>query len=170
MTVHRSWSVWPSLRLLVGAAACSFVPGSLSAQSPAAQPAGSPVTVELRLDALFARVDAIHAGVGATVPLGNYVRAGMVGAAGLSRDGPSARIDVLARFHLDPFRESRWAPYAGGGLTTRFDRGQNAHTYLMLLAGIDGPAANGLGTSVEAALGGGGRVGIILRRTRTERR
>ena len=168
--LHRSLSVGSRLRLLVVAAAFASVPASLSAQSPAVQAGASPITVEVRLDALFARVDAIHAGVGATVPLGNYVRAGIVGATGLSGDGRSARIDVLARFHLDPFRESRWAPYAGGGLTTRFDRGRNAHTYLMLLAGIDGPAANGLGTSVEAALGGGGRVGIILRRTRRERR
>jgi len=165
-----SSSVRLRIRLSLGAAACALVPNCLSAQSPAVQPGASPITVEVRLDALFARVDAIHAGVGATVPLGNYVRAGIVGATGLSGDGHSARIDVLARFHLDPFRESRWAPYAGGGLTTRFDRGRNAHTYLMLLAGIDGPAANGLGTSVEAALGGGGRVGIILRRTRRERR
>lgn len=151
-------------------AAVALGPCALAAQSPAGERRPSPIAVEVRVDAIFARVDAVHAGVGATVPLGNYVRAGVITAAGFSSAGRSARIDVVARFHLDPFRESRWAPYGGGGVTTRYDQGQNAHTYLMLLAGVDGPAAPGLGISVEAALGGGGRLGIILRRTRSERR
>lgn len=158
--------------VLLGLAALAFRPSALEAQQapPAAERRPSPITFEARVDAIFARVDALHAGVGATIPLGNYVRAGVVTAAGFSREGRSARIDVIARFHLDPFRESRWAPYGGGGVTTRYDQGRNAHTYLMLLAGVDGPAAPGVGLAVEAALGGGGRLGIILRRTRPERR
>ncbi|MEO5579730.1 MAG: hypothetical protein ABIR58_03665 [Gemmatimonadaceae bacterium] len=142
----------------------------LAAQRPAATKRASPVSAELRLDAIFARVDAFHVGLGATLPAGNYVRAGIVVAGGFSRDGRSGRIDLVARFHVDPYRESRWAPYGGGGLTTRYDAGDDAHTYLMLLAGIDGPARGGLGISGEAALGGGGRIGIVLRRARAERR
>lgn len=157
-------------RLLLVATAFALAPRGLAAQRPAAQPRASSLAPELRFDAIFARVDAVHLGLGATLPVGNYVCTGIVTAAGFSRDGLSGRIDLVARFHLDPFRESRWAPYGGGGLTTRFDTGENAHTYLMLLAGIDGPVTRGFGVSVEAALGGGGRLGIILRRARAERR
>lgn len=168
MAAHRRST--RSCRPLLLAAALAVFPGCLAAQSGGSASRGSPVAPEVRVDGIFARVDAIHIGVGATIPLGNYVRAGFVAGSGLSVDGRSSRIDFIARFHLDPFRESRWAPYAGGGLTTRFDQGANAHTYLMLLAGADGPAQNGMAFSVEAALGGGGRVGIILRRARKERR
>ena len=130
-----------------------------------------PITPEIRLDAIFASINAIHLGAGATVAAGNYVSAGIVAGAGVSTDGRrSGRLDVIARFQLDPFRESRWAPYAGGGLTTRFDQRENAHTYLMIMLGIDGPVARGAAMAIEGALGGGGRVGIILRRARAARR
>jgi len=151
--------------------AVAFVFGThgLAAQQPSRPPA-SKFDPELRIDGIFSRLDAIHAGAGATFPLGTYVRTGVVAATGFSRDGRSSRIDLMLRFHLDPFRESRWAPYGGGGLTTRFDQGEGAHTYLMLLAGVDGPVRGRSAISLEAALGGGGRIGIILRRARAERR
>ncbi len=140
-----------------------LVPGATRAQSS--------ITPEIRLDAILSRTSAVHLGAGATLAAGNYVSAGIVAGAGFSTDGRrSGRLDVLARFHLDPFRESRWAPYAGGGLTTRLDQGENAHTYLMLLLGIDGPVTRNMALSIEGALGGGGRVGIILRRARAARR
>lgn len=127
-------------------------------------------TVEGRIDGIFAGPPAIHAGVGITQPLGTYVRAGIVGAIGESSDGVSGRGDVFARFHLDPFRQHRWAPYAGGGLTARFDADRRTRYYLLILAGVDGPAANGIATSIEAGLGGGGRIGVTIRRATAERR
>ena len=125
---------------------------------------------EGRIDAIVSRVSAVHGGFGVTTSLGTYLRSGVVGAAGLSRDGLSGRLDIVNRFHLDPFRESKWAPYAGGGLTARFDDGHRARAFLLLLVGMDGPVRNGLTTSIEAGLGGGGRLGVIVRRTRAERR
>jgi hypothetical protein len=88
---------------------------------------------------------------------------------GASRDGLSGRIDLLNRFHLDPFRESRWAPYAGGGLSGRFDNGRE-RVYLLLIVGVDGPVSRGLTTSFEGGLGGGGRLGVTIRRAAAERR
>jgi hypothetical protein len=44
------------------------------------------------------------------------------------------------------------------------EHGQRTKAYLLVFAGIDGPIRNGLTTSIEAGLGGGGRIGIILRR------
>jgi hypothetical protein len=98
------------------------------------------------------------------------VRIGMDGALGFSRHGLSGRVDGLARFHFDPFRQSRWAPYGGGGVSGRFDKGEKARAYLLVFLGIDGPVSGSVSPSFELGLGGGARVGIILRQARKERR
>lgn len=140
-------------------AAGAVIAGSAEAQGAA---------LEGRVDALVARTSAVHAGAGVTFHTGTYLRSGIVAGVGTGDDGPSGRIDIVNRFHLDPFRESRWAPYAGGGVSGRFggDRG----VYLLLLIGVDGPVSRGLTTSVEAGLGGGGRIGVTVRRAAAERR
>ena len=126
-------------------------------------------TPELRADAIFGDPAVAHAGAGVTFALGTYLRSGLVGGLGASRDGISGRVDLVNRFHLDPFRESRWGPYAGGGLSVRFDDNVRNRTYLLLLLGVDGPAKRGLTTSFEAGFGGGARIGLAIRRA-AERR
>lgn len=126
--------------------------------------------VEGRVDAITSNPSAIHLGAGFTVPLGTYVRSGMDAAIGASEHGLSGRIDFVNRFQLDPFRQHKWAPYAGGGLTARFDDNRSNRAYLLVFAGVDGPASHGFGISFEAGLGGGGRIGIIARHTTAERR
>jgi hypothetical protein len=126
--------------------------------------------LEARVDALITNPTAVHAGAGFTIPMGTYVRSGIDAALGASNHGISGRIDIVNRFHLDPFREHKWAPYAGGGLTARFDDNRSNRYYLLVFLGVDGPVRKGFGTSVEAGLGGGGRIGIIIRPARAERR
>ncbi len=125
---------------------------------------------EARADAIVARVSSVQAGLGLTMVMGIYVRSGVVVAAGASRHGVSGRIDAFTRFHFDPFRESRWGPYAGGGLSTRFDRDEKTRAYLLVLMGLDGPVSGGMTPSLELGLGGGARLGVILRRAAAERR
>jgi hypothetical protein len=125
---------------------------------------------EVRLDGIIARVGAVQLGVGATSMAGTYVRIGGDAALGLSSRGLSGRIDGLARFHFDPFRQSRWAPYGGGGISGRFDKGEKARAYLLVFLGIDGPITGSVTPSFELGLGGGGRAGVILRQARKERR
>jgi len=140
-------------------------------QGPAALDNAKPnVDAEVRLDGIIARVSAVQLGVGATTVAGNYVRIGMDGGLGFSRHGLSGRIDGFARFHFDPFRQSRWAPYGGGGVSGRFDKGERARAYLLIFLGIDGPVSGSVTPSFELGLGGGGRVGVILRQARKERR
>ena len=127
-------------------------------------------SVEGRADAIIASFIAVHLGIGVTAPVGTYLRSGLVAGVGASDEGISGRIDFLNRFHLDPFRESRWAPYAGGGVSMRFDDNRRDRLYLLLLVGVDGPVSRGLATSFEAGLGGGGRIGVIIRRGRAGRR
>lgn len=128
------------------------------------------VDAEFRVDAIVARVSAVQAGIGVTAVTGTYLRSGVVGAVGLSRHGLSGRIDAVARFHFDPFRQSRWAPYGGGGISGRFDRDEGAHAYLLVLLGLDGPLRHGMSPSFEVGLGGGARVGVIFRQATGERR
>ena len=125
---------------------------------------------ETRLDAIFARTSAVEAAYGVTVPAGIYMRSGLVAGIGAGRHGVEGRTDFVVRFSLDPFRQSSWAPYAGAGLSGRYrsklDGG--SHAYLLVFLGTEGPLplgkAPGWVPALEVGLGGGARVGLILRR------
>ena len=141
-----------------------------AAAQPRAREPAPKVAVEGRADVIVSKFTAAHAGIGFTVKTGTYLRSGFDAGLGASSDGISGRVDFVNRFHLDPFRQFKWAPYAGGGLTARFDDNRRRRVYLLLFLGVDGPARHGLGTSIEAGLGGGGRIGLIIRRAAAERR
>ena len=136
----------------------------------AAQMVTQALQSEVRVDGIFARSSGVEAGYGFSVPAGIYVRTGLVGGVGTGRHGVESRADFISRFSLDPFRQSRWAPYAGAGLSGRFrstlDGGAKA--YLLIFLGVEGPLPNGQVAgwvpAVELGLGGGARVGLILRR------
>lgn len=131
---------------------------------------------EGRLDVIAAHTTAVQAGYGLSVLAGTYVRTGLVVGAGAGRNGFDARTDLITRFSFDPFRQSRWAPYAGGGVSGRFrptaDGGTNA--YLLVFLGLEGPLPRGQSSGIvpafELGLGGGARFGVILRRGITARR
>ena len=135
-----------------------------------------PVQTEYRLDALVARTTGVEAGAGISIPAGVYMRTGLVAGAGAGRHGVEGRTDLVARFSLDPFRQSRWAPYAGGGISGRYrteaDGGSRA--YLMIYLGLEGALpvgrTSGIVPAFEVGLGGGARVAIILRRGINARR
>lgn len=146
------------------------LPAAVRAPAPALPAKPSILDPEFRIDGIIARVSAVQAGVGVTMVAGTYVRSGIVGWLGFSRDGLSGRIDGFARFHFDPFRQSQWAPYAGAGISGRFDRIAGARAYLLLFLGIDGPIRHRMTPSAELGLGGGARIGVIIRRATGERR
>jgi len=125
---------------------------------------------EARVDAIFARTSAVEVGYGVSIPAGIYVRAGLNAGVGAGRHGIESRADFISRFSLDPFRQSRWSPYGGAGLSGRFrslaDGGAKA--YLLVFLGVEGPLPDGKMSgwvpAVEVGLGGGARVGLIVRR------
>lgn len=131
---------------------------------------------EGRIDAIFARSGGVDAAYGFTVPAGIYVRSGLVAGIGAGRHGLEGRTDLISRFSFDPFRQSRWAPYGGAGLSGRYrsklDGGSRA--YLLVFLGVEGPLPlgerSGWVPAVEVGLGGGARVGLILRRGINARR
>jgi hypothetical protein len=148
----------------------ALAPPALPAQEYVFSP---PVQWEARADALFGSLATAQLGVGVNVPAGTYVRLGAVVAAGgaqrAGRTVATGRMDLVTRYLLDPFREARWGPYASAGVSVRRD---DAHWrgYLLAVAGIEGPVHGGWRQAVEIGLGDGFRVGIVLRRARTNGR
>ena len=142
----------------------------------AAQTPEQAVQTEWRLDGLFARTSGVEGGLGVSVPTGIYVRNGIVGGVGVGSHGVEGRTDLVSRFSLDPFRQSRWSLYGGGGISGRYrttaDGG--AHAYLLILVGLEGPLplgrTSGWVPAFEVGLGGGARVGVIVRRGLNARR
>ena len=135
--------------------------------------AQSSVRPEARIDAIVAEEPALHAGLGVTIPVGTYVRAGIVGGLGLGENeagnsGTSGRTDLIARFNLDPFRDRRWAPYAVGGISARY--GGSSRTALLLAAGLEGPLRGRITPALELGFAGGVHIAAVLRRGMPRRR
>lgn len=127
-----------------------------------------PVAPELRLDALGGRPASVQGGVGVEVPAGYYARVGMIAGLGstFERDGASraaGRVDVLARFLLDPFRQSAWGFSAGGGVSLRADPGERVRPRLLVALDLEGRSRHGVTPALQLGLGGGVRGGVGLR-------
>ena len=135
-----------------------------------------PLQTEIRLDAIVARTSGVEAGVGLTVPAGIYVRSGLVAGIGAGRHGIEGRTDFVSRFSLDPFRQSRWAPYGGAGVSGRYrsELDGDSRAYLLDFLGVEGPLplghTSGVIPAFELGLGGGARFAVILRRGINARR
>ena len=148
---------------------------ALAGRVASAQQAPSPgVQPELRLDALVARDPAVQLGAGVGIAAGSYVRLSAmaaVGAARVRREGDaelvaSTRAEVVARYLFDPFRQFGRGAYAGGGLGVRRDGGGDWDELLLLVAGVEGRPRRGVAPAVEIGVGGGVRLGVVLRRAR----
>jgi hypothetical protein len=149
---------------LVAGCGCAVSAGAQVVRD--SQPA---VRTEARIDAIIARRTAVEAGIGAVVPAGIYVRmgadiAGGVIAGGAQPAGAAARADVFGRFLLDPLAEHRWGPYLTGGASYRADSRDHGRVYLLALVGVEGPRQGRVIPAIEAGLGGGFRIGFVLRR------
>lgn len=134
----------------------------------AAQPGrDAPVRAEARVDAIFARATLLHAGLGLGVRTGYNIRAHFVGAAGYAvKDGatePSARADATLRLLLDPFGENRSGLSVGGGLTLLHDGFDETRALGMIVVGLEGAPRAPVVWAVEVGLGGGARIGVVLR-------
>jgi hypothetical protein len=134
---------------------------------------------ELRADVIIGDRAAAHVGAGVQLPVGYYVRIGAVAAAGVligERAAPvgsgestgaraSGRVDLLARFLLDPFRQSRYGLSVGGGVSLRADQGDRARPVLLVAVDVEGRrSARGIAPALQVGLGGGVRIGVIVRR------
>jgi hypothetical protein len=127
-----------------------------------------PMYSELRADAIVARETAAQVGAGVVMPLGIYVRLSVDAAGGATFDKgasrASGRVDAIGRFLLDPFRETPVAVSFGGGLSVPYVDGQDhLRPYLTAVIDIEGRKRGRFTPAFQIGLGGGARVGIVLR-------
>ncbi len=128
----------------------------------------SVVRSEARVDAIFARARLVQAGFGLAFRTGYNVRINFAAAGGVAlKDGEqkaSARGDGTLRLLLDPFGESRIGLSIGGGLSVLYDGFEQTRPVGVVVLGLEGRPRAPLVWSTEIALGGGARVGVVLRR------
>lgn len=126
---------------------------------------------ELRADLLVRDVPAVEFGGGVVAMAGDYGRLAVVAGAGAewrnARATGTAHVDVVSRWLLDPFAQLRWGLYGGAGVTVRWAAHERAQPWLLLVGGAEGPEHGGWRPAVEFGLGGGARLGVVLRRART---
>lgn len=135
-----------------------------------APPRGAP---EVRVDAIVGHEPALQLGAGVQIPAGYYARIGIDAAVGVpvangadaARHGMDGRIDLLARFLLDPFRQTAYGLSFGGGASLRAEGGDRVRPFLLVALDVEGRrSTKGVVPAVQIGLGGGVRVGVILRR------
>jgi len=126
---------------------------------------------EMRVDVLGGRPSSVQGAAGVEIAAGNYMRVGVLAGVGPtveqgSTSRAAGRVDVLARFLLDPFRQSRWGFSAGAGVSVRADPGDRVRPRLLAALDLEGRRwGNGLSPALQIGLGGGARAGIGLRRS-----
>jgi hypothetical protein len=122
----------------------------------------------VRADAIVNREPGAQIAVGVAVASAYNVRLSLdAGAGGFHRPegwSPTGRLDVIARVLSDPFRKSRWALSAGGGIGHLIERGARPRTVAIVTVGVDGPSDGAWVPGVECGLGGGFRIGVTFRR------
>lgn len=151
-------------RRFVCVAVAILTPASLTAQAQSE----SIVRSEARIDAIFARARLVQAGVGLGFRTGYNIRLNFAAAGGLAfKDGEqkgSARGDGTLRLLLDPFGEERIGLSVGGGLSVLYDGFERTRPVGVVVLGLEGKPRAPLVWSTELALGGGARIGVVLRR------
>lgn len=137
------------------------------------RPSASP-RWEGRLEATAAEAPGAHVGIGLGMRAGWYVRPSLLLAAGAVQGSDdvwrgSQRADIVVRFLLDPFGERPRGWYGGAGVSVQQVAGRSRGV-LLLLAGVEGRARAGFRPAIEVGVGGGVRLGVVLRRARPDTR
>jgi len=145
------------------------------AQPPAPAVARAPRLLPLvRLDALVDARPGVQGAVGVTAATAYNTRLDLVaGLGGVSRPTGwelAGRVDLLGRWLSDPYRRSRWALSAGGGVGLLLEQARGPRPVGILAVGLEAPGTGRWLRGAEVALGGGVRVGVTMRRVRPGRR
>lgn len=155
--MSRRWLVISTIALAAS--------GRAAAQTQSLVP---PLYPELRADAIVGRETATQVGVGVEIPAGIYVRLGVDAAGGVTfangASRASGRVDAIGRFLLDPFRETAVAVSFGGGLSVPYVDGQtHLRPYLTAVIDVEGRMRGRVTPALQLGLGGGARIGLVLR-------
>ncbi len=158
----------------VGVALIGFGPMSVEAQRAPFAPPAARFRPAFRADAILDRDPGAQLAAGLVVVAAYNVRLALdAGVGGVQRPAgwqASGRVDLLARWLSDPFRESLWGLNAGGGVGVQLERGGAPRPVAIVTLGVEGPSDGAWVPGVELGLGGGVRVGFTLRRVPLRRR
>jgi hypothetical protein len=125
---------------------------------------------ELRIDVLGPAPSAAEFGAGLNADVGYYSRLELAAAGGGLRRRDATvgvgRLDAVLRLMLDPFAESRWGASLGGGVSARYEAGDRIRPYLLMVIDLEGPQTGSYRLAYQAGIGGGMRVGVVVRRAR----
>ena len=128
----------------------------------------------LRADAIIDRDPGVQLALGVAIAAAYNTRISIdAGIGGANRpDGwaTAGRVDLMARILADPFRQSRWGAYAGGGIGLHPEARRRPAIVGIIALGIEGPSDGTWVPGVELGLGGGVRAGVTLRRAPMRRR
>lgn len=161
---------WPTLRLVV-----ILMTVAAEAWAQLGAPQSRAPRWEARLEATAAESPGAHLGLGLGVRTGWYARASLAVATGavFGEDDVwrgSQRGELVLRFLMDPFGNQARGWYGGAGVSVQQVAGQRSRGALLLLAGVEGRARTGVRPALEVGLGGGVRIGLVLRGARADTR
>ena len=161
-------------RRLAGAACVALAAFRTAAAQQEATPAPQ---VEFRAEGVLSPRAGALLGVGLNVRAGWYARVGLAAMAGASdgRAGTAGvqRLEGTARFLFDPFGERRRGLYAGAGLGVERVNGAGtaqARGLLLGVVGVEGGTVGRVVPALELTVGGGVRLGVLLRTRRPQGR
>jgi hypothetical protein len=165
----RERILWLTLAFAL-ASAGPLAPRIVRAQQPVA---ASPQW-EGRLDAVLAPRGGAMVGAGLNLRAGWYARVGASVSAGAVQRADAwearQRVDATARFLFDPFGESRRGFYAGAGLAAERRADGDVRGLLLGIMGFEGATTGRVVPALELQLGGGVRLGLVLRERRRQGR
>ncbi|GJG85591.1 hypothetical protein tb265_07720 [Gemmatimonadetes bacterium T265] len=104
---------------------------------------------------------------------GLYARLGLVAGVGATTGSGGRAVGEVAgigRFLLDPLRQAPRGIYATGGLAVRVERTARPRTFVLAGLGLEGRPLGRVVPAIEAGVGGGARLGVVLRPLRPGRR
>ena len=129
---------------------------------------------ELRADAVLGDRPIALGGIGLAQDAGAYARGALLVSGGMARSAgvwrPAGEVALVGRFLLDPLRQARTGVYVGGGVAARLVRDAAPAWLLVATAGVEGRPRRGWAPALEAGVGGGVRLALVLRRSRADRR
>jgi hypothetical protein len=145
----------------------SIVAVAIVASAPALAQA-PPMSAEFSLTTLSASHAALEGGAAVVIPSGIYARTSVTAASGLTwNNGTTAsasRFEAMSRFLLDPFREAQYGLSLGGGLgVTNTSGGTRWRPYLAFVMDLELQQAGGWTPAIQAGLGAGARLAVVLR-------
>jgi len=123
---------------------------------------GAQLRGEAAIDYVRAAHERVEVSIGAAGRLGNYLRPTLRFSADVWNGADTSavlRAEYVVRFMLDPLGQTAWGLSVGAGL------GYRARPYLALVADLEAGRNPRFRPALQVTLGGGTRLGVVIRRS-----